>query len=256
MSNPRRIDWIGPVAGRWPARTRALTTTRRPPAGGCSAPPFDALNLADHVGDDPRAVAANRAWLQAQTGLREIQWLTQIHGSRCIEANARTLGRAPEADAAWTAQPGLALGILTADCVPVVIADREGVVVGVAHGGWRGLVGGVLEALVCALPVPAQRLCAWIGPAIGPEAYEIGEDVAAAVRAVDRAVADTCLRAGRRPGKHQLDLFALTEALLARAGVAVLPGARTCTYSDARFYSYRRDGQTGRMATVAWLAEV
>jgi polyphenol oxidase len=254
-------DWVVPGARPWPARARALTTIRRPDGAGSGARagvstgPYAALNLADHVGDDAAAVAANRAGLRQATGVTAIQWLSQVHGNRCVEAHPASVEACPEADAAWTSSPGIAVAILTADCVPVVIADLDGGAVGIAHGGWRGLVGGVIDNLIRALPAPPRRLCAWIGPAIGPQAYEVGEDVVEAVRGVSVAVAGACVRPGQRPGKYQLDLFALTAALLAREGVAVVPGERLCTYSDSRFYSFRRDGTTGRMATLAWLVE-
>lgn len=183
-----------------------------------------------------------------------VQWLTQVHGSRCMEARRGTLAIRPSADAAWTSERGLALAVVTADCVPAVICDRAGTVVGVAHGGWRGLVGGVLETLVAALPVPPGDLVAWLGPAIGPGAYEVGEDVASAVTGLaDGArLAAECLRAGA-PGKHYLDLFTLSERLLVQAGVGEVTSERLCTFSDRRFYSFRRDGTTGRMATLGWL---
>ncbi|MEQ8483281.1 MAG: peptidoglycan editing factor PgeF [Pseudomonadales bacterium] len=248
-----RADWVAPGPG-WPASVTALTTVRQPWAvRGHSQGPFGTWNLADHVDDAPAAVAANRAALLSATGVSGVQWLQQVHGTAVVAADGETARQVPVADAAWTRQPGLAVAVLTADCVPVVLADRAGTVVGVAHGGWRGLVGGVIGALVAAMPVPATGLVAWVGPAIGPAAYEVGDDVAGAVAGLDRNLADVCLRPGRRPGKHQLDLFALTASLLAASGVAVVPFERTCTFSDARFYSYRRDGVTGRMATLAWL---
>lgn len=242
-------DWQHPSAHAWPPRVRAVTTSRRGPAGQ------EPWNLADHVGDDPAAVAANRRTLLELTGLTRVQWLAQVHGRRCVAATASTAAGVPEADAAWTDEPGLGLAVLTADCVPAVICDRAGSVVGVAHGGWRGLVGGVLESLVAALPVPAADLVAWLGPAIGPQAYEVGDDVRAALAALPdgRALAGECLRPGRASGKHHLDLFTLSERLLARVGVATVPEARCCTFGDRRFFSYRREGRTGRMVTLAWL---
>jgi polyphenol oxidase len=261
VPSPEDVDWISPDVRQWPAHAKALTTVRYLAAAGAGAPagvsvgPYSGFNLADHVGDEAAAVAANRAWLQQATGVGAIQWLSQVHGNRCIQASPDSVKQLPQADAAWTSSPGVAVAILTADCVPVVIADRDCRAVGIAHGGWRGLVGGVIGNLVRSLPVPPRRLCAWIGPAIGAQAYEVGEDVVEAVRGVDVAVASACVGAGQRPGKYQLDLFALTGMLLQRAGVSAVPGARLCTYSDPRFYSYRRDGTTGRMATLAWLSE-
>ena len=185
-----------------------------------------------------------------------VQRLIQVHGNRCIEARWETVGERPEADAAWTRARGMAVRVVTADCVPAVICDRAATVVGVAHGGWRGLVSGVLEALVDALPVAPGELIAWLGPAIGPAAYEVGHDVVSAVcgLADGERLAAACLRPGT-PGKHYLDLFTLSERLLERAGVGEVSTERLCTYSDRRFYSYRRDGTTGRMATFGWLRE-
>lgn len=225
---PMAHDRVTPPAAGWPDGCRALTTTRHGPA--------EAMGLAA-LGPGP------------------MQWLQQVHGSHCIEAGAATLGERPQADAAWTRQRRLAVSVVTADCVPVVVCDRDASVVAVAHGGWRGLVGGVLPALVAALPVPAGSLVAWLGPAIGPRAYEVGDDVAEAVAALPdgTVLARDCLVEGRRPGKYQLDLFALSERLLEQAGVTEVLSDRLCTYSDERFYSYRREGPTGRLVTMAWL---
>ncbi len=161
---------------------------------------------------------------------------------------------APEADAAWTREPNLALAVLTADCVPVVIAHRQAALVAVAHGGWRGLVAGVLQKLVAEVPAAPEDLVAWLGPAIGVAAYEVGEDVAAAVAGALGEEAGACLRPGR-PGKSHLDMYALSKRLLYRAGVGTVVTDALCTYSDQRFFSFRRDGATGRMATLAWLSE-
>lgn len=246
-------DWPTPSDPGWPAGVRALTTTRGETQGF-------GFNLGDHVGDDPDRVAERRRLLVRRTGVAAIQWLRQVHGTRCVEATAASASAgAPEADAVWTGTAGLGIAVLTADCVPVVVAARDGSAVGIAHGGWRGLVGGVVAALLEAMPVAAQDTVAWIGPAIGPDAYEVGEEVTAAVRALPAlgghaSDADRVLRAGRRPDRYQLDLFALTRALLVEAGVTSIQSDGLCTFTDARFYSYRGDGQTGRMATVAWLA--
>lgn len=248
MSEP----WVRPPMPPWPRGVQALTTTRTAP--GPEPRGLGGWNLADHVGDDAAAVAANRRSLSSLTGVGEVQWLRQVHGTRCIESRRETAARVPEADAAWTAEPGLALAVLTADCVPVVVCDREASVVGVAHGGWRGLVAGVLDALVSCLPVPPGELTAWLGPAIGPGAYEVGEDVVNAVTGLSdgERLGVECLQAGRS-GRAHLDLFALSEQLLWRAGVRTVTTERLCTYSDRRFFSYRREGQTGRMVTLAWI---
>lgn len=240
--------WEAPASASWPSRVRALTTRRHGPGGGD-------WNLADHVGDDPAAVARHRRELQRATGVEAIQWLDQVHGVRCLPVSRETVGQVPRADAAWTRSDRLALAVLTADCVPVVVCDRAATVVGVAHGGWRGLVGGVIGNLVAALPAPAAELVAWLGPAIGPQAYEVGDDVRAAVAALPEGIAllEAALRAGAAPGKYWLDLFTLSERLLERAGVTTVVTARTCTFHEPSCYSFRREGRTGRMATLAWL---
>ncbi len=247
------IEWVEPRAPEWPRRARALTTTRR--GRGHSRGAYAALNLGDHVGDDASAVAANRRVLVEATGVDRVQWLRQVHGVRCVEATLEGAATVPEADAAWTRVPGLGLAVLTADCVPLVLADRQGTVIGVAHGGWRGLAGGVVEALIAALPAAPGELMAWLGPAIGPAAYEVGEEVVGALAALPdgETLTRQCLRPGAGGGKAYLDLFGLAGALLERSGVGVVLTERLCTYTEPRFYSYRRDAATGRMATLAWL---
>ncbi len=244
----RQLPFESPPAARWPPGVRALTTRRRGPAG-------QSWNLADHVGDDPEVVAANRRALARATGIEAVQWLEQVHGTRCVEATRDSASRVPRADAAWTRQRRLGLAVLTADCVPVVVCDRAASVVGVAHGGWRGLVGGVLENLVAALPAPAGELVAWLGPAIGPDAYEVADDVRSAVGGLadGAALLEACFRRGREPGKYWLDLFTLCERLLDRAGVGTVSTGRVCTFHDQTLFSFRREGRTGRMATLAWL---
>jgi len=242
-----------PGAGPDPGGTGAcaLTTTRQ---GGVSIGPYATLNLGDHVGDDPASVVENRRRLTRLVGCGRIQWLTQVHGAVCIESVGEAWRAAPEADAAWTRERGLGLAVLTADCVPVVLRARGQPLVAVAHAGWRGLVAGVVESLVAGLPSQAADLEAWIGPAIGPQAYEVGADVAEAVRsALGAGQTRDLLLAGRRRDRWQLDLFTLTERLLRDSGISTVGCERLCTYADARFFSYRRDGITGRMATVVWL---
>lgn len=247
------LPHVAPAAPAWPAAVGALTTTRAGPGGVWPPLPY-AWNLAGHVGDDPAAVARRRAELLGAAGLDAVQWLDQVHGTRCLAAGRATAMATPAADAAWTTERGLGLAVLTADCLPVVLCDRSASVVAVAHGGWRGLAGGIVAALVAALPVPASALVAWLGPAIGGDAYEVGDDVVGALeQAPDGArLAAASVRPGARPGKHQLDLYALGAALLSGAGVAEVQGEPRCARSDARFFSYRRDGVTGRMATLVW----
>lgn len=233
-------DW--PV----PARVRALITTR---AGGTSVGPYASLNLADHVGDDPAAVRANRARLRALLPAEPV-WLEQVHGTDvlCVET-----GGARRADAAVSRTPGTVCAVLTADCLPVLLADRAGTVVAAAHAGWRGLCAGVLERTVAAMDTDPGQLLAWLGPAIGPEAFQVGDEVRAAFLAVDAAAAAAFRPDG--PGKWRADLYALARQRLARAGVQARYGGGLCTFSDpGRFFSYRRDGTTGRMASLIWLS--
>ena len=245
-------DWPGPPG------VVAFTTLRRGP--GVSQPPFDDFNLGARSGDDPAAVAANRQALVERFGLPSApRWLRQVHGTGVLRLDAtgadtpRPAAEEPEADAAVTDVPGVVLAILTADCLPVVLAAGDGSEVGAAHAGWRGLAGGVLEATVAAMHTPAARLVAWLGPAAGPAAYEVGPEVRAAFVETDADAADAF--AATRPGHWHVDLFALARRRLARAGLLAdaIHGGGACTISDpARFFSHRRDARTGRMATLAW----
>ena len=230
----------------WPFRheLRVFTTTRQ---GGASQPPYDSFNLGDHVGDDPGAVVANRSRLQTLIPDKSLHWLNQVHGTEVVSVTGRQ-DTVPTADAAWTTDRSVALAVLTADCLPVVFVERDQQVVGVAHGGWRGLVAGVLAATFEAMP--ESRYCAWIGPAIGPSAYEVGEEVIQAVVDADPD-AECLIRPGDRPGKGYLDLFLLAERQLEALGVETVYCDRRCTYSSDDLFSYRRDGSTGRMATIA-----
>ena len=239
--------WIVPA---WPApaNVRALSTTR---AGGVGVAPFDSLNLGTHVGDDPATVAANRARLRALLPA-EPCWLNQVHGTAVVDL--ATYGGVPDADAAVSRKPGAVCVVMTADCLPVLLCDRAGTVVGAAHAGWRGLQGGVIEATTRAMGVPAGDLMAWLGPAIGPEAFEVGDEVRAAFVADDPAAAAAFRPAGPA-GKWLADLYLLARQRLAALGVAGVYGGDACTFTEAaRFFSYRRDGRTGRMASLVWLA--
>ncbi len=231
-----------------PATVRAAATTR---AGGVSRGPWAGLNLGEHVGDDAAAVRTNRAQLIEALGLaRAPAWLEQVHG--CGVAVAEAVAAPVAADAAVARTPGHACVVMTADCLPVLLCDRAGRVVAAAHAGWRGLAGGVLAATVARMGVPAAELIAWLGPAIGPDAFEVGPEVRDAFLARDPAHAEA-FRAGR--GDRWLaDLYALARCELARLGVRAVHGGGECTYTDAgRFYSYRREPTTGRMATLIWL---
>jgi YfiH family protein len=231
-----------------PARVKGLTTTRE---GGVSQPPWSSLNLGDHVGDHPQHVAANRARLRQQLP-NEPAWLRQVHSARVVE-----IGREanPEADAAYTRQNGQVCTVLTADCLPVLFCDRAGSVVAAAHAGWRGLAGGVLEATVAEMQVPPGEVLAWMGAAIGPQAFEVGDEVRQAfVSQHPEAAAAFLPHPFSAPGKWLADIYHLARTRLARVGVDAVYGGGRCTFSEAEsFYSYRRDGVTGRMASLVWL---
>jgi len=239
-------EWIVPD---WPApsNVRALITTR---SGGVSTGPYASMNPADHVGDDPQAVVANRALLRAALP-SEPFWLKQVHGDGVAEA-----GRGPvEADACIARAAGQVCVVLTADCLPVLFAAADGSVVGAAHAGWRGLCTGVLERTVAAMGVPAQQILAYLGPAIGPHAFEVGPEVREAFMAQD--VSAAAAFAPHANGKYLADLYLLARQRLARVGVTQVYGGGECTYSDTeRFFSYRRDGATGRMAALVWIDSV
>lgn len=242
-----RLQWLTP---HWPApdRVRALVTTR---AGGFSTGPYAGLNLGDHVGDDPEAVARNRRLLTRALGLPgEPLWLRQVHG--CDVARAGRDGPGCEADAAVATAPGQVCGVLTADCLPLLLCDRAGTRVAAVHAGWRGLAGGVIEeALDDMGGDPTQLLC-WLGPAIGPDAFEVGPEVRDAFLATDPGDA-TAFRPSPA-GRWLADIYTLARRRLARRGVGYVGGGEYCTVSDpVRFYSYRRDGVTGRMASLIYL---
>ncbi|KIQ96931.1 peptidoglycan editing factor PgeF [Lysobacter sp. A03] len=245
----------------WPAPCGVcgLTTLRH--GAGVSAAPFDRFNLGNRYaadGDDPSAVGANRAALIALARLPSAPvWLRQVHGTTVFRAGARR-GNAgttePEADAAVTSLPGTVLAILTADCLPVLFSADDGSEVGAAHAGWRGLAGGVLEATVAAMTSPPERLIAWLGPAAGPQRYEVGAEVRDAFVSRD-ALAESAFIATRQ-GHWNVDLYALARRRLMQAGLAAdrIFGGGLCTIAEpARFYSHRRDQRTGRMASLVWL---
>ncbi|HXQ63866.1 MAG TPA: peptidoglycan editing factor PgeF [Steroidobacteraceae bacterium] len=241
---------IGWVAAEWPAPPGVFAgvTTR---AGGVSAGPFATLNLATRIGDDPGAVATNRARLKASLALpAEPLWLRQMHGTAVVVHDGTRAD--PEADAAVAFEPGRVLAVLTADCLPVVIASRDGARLGLAHAGWRGLAGGVIEATVRELRVAGADLVAWLGPGISAAAFEVGAEVRAAFTARDPAAAEAFTP--NRRGRWQADLYHLARQRLAGLGIQSVSGGGACTFADAeRFYSFRRDASTGRMATLAWL---
>ncbi|SNS75899.1 conserved hypothetical protein [Noviherbaspirillum humi] len=235
-----------------PASVHALCTTR---CGGVSAGPYGGmdggLNLGAHVGDAPEAVAANRALLRRLLPA-EPAWLSQVHGARVVDACAAQ--GVPEADAAVADRPGVVCAIMTADCLPVLFSDAGGRVVGAAHAGWRGLAGGVLENTLARMrDAGAQAVSAWMGPAIGPERFEVGDDVRQAFVAAAASDQDAFAAIEGKPGKYLADIYALARRRLARAGAVAVHGGGFCTVEDRdRFYSYRRDGVTGRMAALIW----
>jgi polyphenol oxidase len=240
----------------WPAPpgVHAFTTLRR--GIGESQAPFDTFNLGNRNavdGDDPAMVDRNRALLVEHARLPSApHWLKQVHGVDVMRCDASPVSdEDPVADASVTSVAGVVLAILTADCLPVVFAADDGREVAAAHAGWRGLAVGVLEATVSAMRTPAERIVAWLGPAAGPRAYEIGEEVYRAF--VDRDPAAIAAFAATRPGHWRVDLYALARMRLAQAGVTRVHGGGLCTISDPqRFFSHRRDARTGRMATLVW----
>ena len=262
--SPRGDRFIRPD---WPAPpvVRALITTRH---DGVSAAPFDSFNLGTHVGDDPGAVQSNRMRLRQHVPA-EPRWMEQVHGVQCLHLGSAAPSPAsqsalPQGDAAVTRDAGVVCAVLSADCLPVLLCACDGSAVGVAHAGWRGLAGGVIESALqglSALGTPATQVMAWLGPAISGARFEVGAEVRAAFldHASDDAGAfvqhqtDGQKRSGGE--KYLANLYALARARLRRAGVSRVYGGGFCTYLDrARFFSYRRDGRTGRMASLIWLA--
>lgn len=245
----------------WPAppQVRAVSTTRRPGgSGGVSQPPFDSFNLAAHVGDDPQAVASNRAQLAQILSLpTEPHWLQQVHGTDVLALNERTANN-PEADASVAFTPRQVCAVLTADCLPVLFCDRKGTRVAAAHAGWRGLAAGVLEMTLSTLAVEPGQVLAWLGPAIGPQAFEVGDEVRQQFLAFDTNAAQAFVPAASKNNQaHWMaDFYLLARQRLQRAGVQAIYGGGLCTFSESqRFFSYRRSGKTGRMATLIWLAD-
>lgn len=238
--DPIRPDWPAPPT------VRAASTTR---SGGVSTGPWSTLNLGDHVGDADGAVAENRRRLAGQLELpAEPLWLRQVHGTSVV----RDEGAGHCADARLSDRPGRVCVVLTADCLPVLFCNRSGTRVAAAHAGWRGLLAGVLESTVAAFEDTPADLMAWLGPAIGPQAFEVGDEVRGAFVEPDPSAAAHFRR--RRAGHWLADLYGLARHRLAGAGVTAVYGGGFCTFSDGgRFFSYRRDGVTGRMASMIWL---
>jgi YfiH family protein len=247
------VSWLEP---EWPAPpgVRALSTFR---SGGVSTARYASLNLGDHVGDSAAAVVENRRRLKAAAGLpTEPAWLTQVHGTNVVDLDAAAelgaSGPVGPADAAFTRRRGRVCAILTADCLPIVLAADSGDLVAAAHAGWRGLAGGVIETTVQALPVAPERLMAWLGPSIGPKHFEVGAEVREALVKGDLGAEAAFVPNAR--GRFMADLNALARRRLAALGVSRIYGGGQCTYADGeRYFSHRRDGVTGRQATLIWL---
>ncbi len=245
----RTSSAIPVIQPRWPAprHVRALVTTR---LGGVSKPPYDSLNLALHVGDDVAAVEENRLRLIASVSLDSAPcWLEQVHGVNVLRLPAQG---EHTADASITRMPGQVCAVMTADCLPVLLTDKRGSEVAAVHAGWRGLAAGVIEQTLAEFAAPTDELLAWLGPAISQQAFEVGDEVREAFLQ-DNPRADNAFKLGAS-GKWHADLYALARQHLQRAGIAQVWGGDFCTYTDVqRFYSYRRDGVTGRMASLIWL---
>lgn len=230
-----------------PANVKAFASTRE---GGVSMPPYQGLNVGMHVGDDPELVAQNRQWLMAHSGMPSAPvWLNQTHSTHVVTLDSAT-DTVLDADGALTRQTGIVCSAMTADCLPVLLTNREGTEVAAVHAGWRGLLDGIVEN---AVRLMSGELMAWIGPAISVEAFEVGQEVRDQFVAHD-SQAQTAFSPGRQPGKYMADMNRLVEQRLQSVGVTAIYQSGLCTYRDAdRFYSYRRDGVTGRQASFIWL---
>ncbi len=242
----------GCIIPDWPApkNVRSLQTTRN---GGISATPYASFNLGDYVGDAPLAVARNRMLLQPLLPSEPV-WLKQVHGT--VVVNAAQAACLPEADACVSVHPGAVCVVMTADCLPVLLCDDQGSVVGAVHAGWRGLCDGVIEQTVQAMKVSPASMMAWLGPAIGSHTFEVGDEVRAAfvARQPRAAAAFIPSHLVGEGGKFLTDIYHLARLRLNDVGVTRIYGGGLCTYTDsANFFSYRRDGVTGRMGTFIWL---
>lgn len=234
-----------------PVSVRSCSTTRH---GGVSLPPYDSFNLGSHVGDSPVNVEHNRQKLIELAELPRVpHWLEQVHSTRVIRLTD-SISRIPvaEADAAYTNQSGLVCAVMTADCLPVLFCNRAGNEVAAAHAGWRGLCGGILENTLAEFSTPTADIFAWLGPAIGPAMFEVGEEVRQAFIDVDFHAAEAFVPRGE---KFLADIYQLARLRLRACGVTHIYGGEFCTASDvSSFYSYRREGSTGRLASLIWIA--
>lgn len=241
-------SWLVP---NWPApaHVQACCTTR---LGGVSQAPFASFNLGDHVGDDPLAVAENRRLLSLALP-NPPHWLTQTHSTQVNIITTPTANAVLPADASVTQIPEAVCVVMTADCLPLLLTDQQGTVVAAVHAGWRGLCDGIIERTVAAMAVPATTLLAWLGPAIGPNAFEVGAEVRAAF--VAQAIEAEQAFIPQQNGKYLADIYQLARQRLQAVGVSNISGGTDCTVTDSeRFFSYRRDGQTGRMASCIWIS--
>lgn len=235
-------DWPAPVG------IKACVTTR---AGGVSAAPFDSFNLGDHVDDDSQAVSQNRSKLTSCLNIQPA-WLKQVHGIDVVEA---TPAQVMQADASWSRTPGVACTIMTADCLPTLFCNRQGTQVAAAHAGWRGLAAGVLEAAVGSFADAPSQILVWLGPAIGPQAFEVGPEVLEAFMATHPETSEAFVPSVN-PGKFMADIYQLARLRLAAYGVTAVYGGGLSTYNDERFFSYRRGARTGRFASLVWIEPV
>jgi YfiH family protein len=233
-----------------PANVHALTTLR---TGGYSSAPYAGFNLATHTGDDGPTVNRNRALLREHFGLpSEPVWLQQVHSNRIVFAGPDETGA--EADGSWTSSVGIVCTVMTADCLPVLICNRQGSTVAAVHAGWRGLHAGVVTSAIRMLESDPAELMVWLGPAIGPRAFEVGAEVFRAF--TDRNHENTSAFRQTDDQHWLCDLYQLARIELFNQGVTSVFGGNECTLTDEqRFYSYRRDGDTGRMASLIWMAE-
>lgn len=247
-------DSLSFIQPNWPApaHVKSLQTTR---IGGLSQPPYASLNLGAHVGDDPLVVAGNRQLLSPYLPSEPV-WVNQVHGVEVIDAAMSTCLQ--NADASFTTQKNVVCVTMTADCLPVLLCDKQGTVVAAVHAGWRGLCDGVIEAAVAKMQVPASEILVWLGPAIGPSAFEVGDDVREQFIAKDGQA-----EAAFKPhgDKWLCNMYQIASQRLFKLGVTGIYGAGVnadfCTYTDeGRFFSFRRDNVTGRMASLIWLESV
>lgn len=246
-TNAMNNHWIVPD---WPvpSRVRSLVTTRH---GGVSTDAYTSLNLGAHVGDDPQAVAENRRRVERCLPGTPL-WLNQVHGS-CVLDAGNPVDAARDADAAFSRRSDVVCAVMTADCLPVLLCDRSGSVVAAVHAGWRGLHAGVLEQAVAAMACSDGQILAWLGPAIGPSAFEVGDEVRNVFVAANSAAEMAFKALGA--GKWLANIYLLARFALQRVGVNDIYGGDYCTvHETTRFFSYRRDGVTGRMASLIWLA--